>query len=172
MTTGPFLQMALNNAWSNSTLFQALSQMDEAAYQAEYKSFFGSIPRTLNHIHEVDLYYVDALTEGGLGRGVYERNDIEDLAELGPAQAESDMKLASFCMKLTPEDLQRSVSTERKEKTTNEKIGPMLLHLFQHQIHHRGQVHAMMSQAGVAPPQLDDFFLEWGRAPSAEAYWS
>ena len=35
----------------------------------------------------------------------------------------------------------------------------MLAHLFVHQIHHRGQVHAMLSGTGVAPPQLDEFFL-------------
>jgi uncharacterized damage-inducible protein DinB len=34
----------------------------------------------------------------------------------------------------------------------------LLLHLFQHQIHHRGQAHAMLSGTGIKPPQLDEFF--------------
>nr|WP_293275621.1 DinB family protein [Nannocystis sp.] len=34
----------------------------------------------------------------------------------------------------------------------------LLAHLFQHQIHHRGQVHAMLAGSSVAPPQLDEFF--------------
>ena len=46
----------------------------------------------------------------------------------------------------------------------HERIGDILAHLFQHQIHHRGQAHAMLSGTSVAPPQLDEFFLEYERA--------
>ena len=46
------------------------------------------------------------------------------------------------------------------------------MHLFQHQVHHRGQAHVQLQNAGIPPPQLDDFFLEDGRAPSALAYWA
>jgi uncharacterized damage-inducible protein DinB len=42
------------------------------------------------------------------------------------------------------------VQTERRDR--------LLLHLFQHQIHHRGQAHAMMSATTRKPPQLDEFF--------------
>jgi uncharacterized damage-inducible protein DinB len=40
-----------------------------------------------------------------------------------------------------------------------ERTDRILLHLFEHQIHHRGQVHCMLSGTAVAPPQLDEFFL-------------
>ncbi|MNP69928.1 DinB family protein [compost metagenome] len=36
----------------------------------------------------------------------------------------------------------------------------LLSHLFDHQIHHRGQVHAMLSDTSVRAPQLDEFFCE------------
>ena len=42
-----------------------------------------------------------------------------------------------------------------------ERIGSLLTHLFLHQIHHRGQVHAMLSGTSVKPPQLDEFFLDY-----------
>ena len=45
----------------------------------------------------------------------------------------------------------------------------LLPHLFQHQIHHRGQAHAMLAGTGVAPPQLDEFFLDWDRHPTVAA---
>jgi uncharacterized damage-inducible protein DinB len=45
-----------------------------------------------------------------------------------------------------------------------------LLHLFQHQIHHRGQAHVQLQDAGIAPPQLDDFHLQFERAPSARQF--
>jgi uncharacterized damage-inducible protein DinB len=44
-----------------------------------------------------------------------------------------------------------------------ERVDRLLLHLFQHQIHHRGQVHAMLSGTRVASPQLDEFYLEGDR---------
>jgi len=40
-------------------------------------------------------------------------------------------------------------------------VHAVLAHLFVHQIHHRGQAHAMLSGTRVAPPQLDEFFLVW-----------
>ena len=46
----------------------------------------------------------------------------------------------------------------RGTRVQTERADRLLLHLFQHQIHHRGQAHAMLSETGVAPPQLDEFF--------------
>ena len=56
-------------------------------------------------------------------------------------------------------------------RLTWERIGAILPHLFQHQVHHRGQAHTQVGDAGIAPPQLDDFFLEFGRAPIAQEYF-
>jgi uncharacterized damage-inducible protein DinB len=38
-------------------------------------------------------------------------------------------------------------------------VASILEHLFQHQIHHRGQAHAMLAGTAVKPPQLYEFFL-------------
>ncbi|MBF9032971.1 nuclease [Rhodobacterales bacterium HKCCE2091] len=167
-----FLQQALNNAWANATFYGALRDLPPGAFTAERPGFFPSLSRTLNHIYEVDLYYIDALLEGGLGRSVYDREDIEDPAMLGAAQAKSDMALASFCKGLTPETLAETRVTVRKHGNPAERVDRLLLHLFQHQVHHRGQAHVQLQDAGIAPPQLDDFFLDDGRVPSAVPYWS
>ena len=167
----PYQQLARNTVWANETLYKAVLALPEATLRASYPSFFGTLPRLLNHIYEVDLYYLDALMEGGKGRGVYLRDDIADMAELAQAQAEQDRALIGFCDDLTAEALCATRQTERKDSMAAETVGPMLLHLFQHQIHHRGQAHGMLSQAGIAPPQLDDFFLEFGRVPKAQIYW-
>ena len=172
MSENHFLRMALNNAWANSTLYGAFSETSEDAFWAPRPGFFGSLGRTMNHIYEVDLYYVDALTQGGKGRAVYVRDDIRDVAKLGKVQSDIDMEFATFCGKLTPVDLESTRRTERKDNTVNERTDHLILHLVQHQIHHRGQAHAMLSHAGIDPPQLDDFYLEFGRIPTAAAYWS
>jgi len=168
----PFLAMALNNAWANATLYRALSQLDDAAFSAPRPGFFDSLCRTMNHIYEVDLYYIDALTQGGKGRSVYQREDITDVASLAAAQAEVDETFANFCRALTPEILQSQRDTERQNTTVTERVDALILHLAQHQIHHRGQAHVQLQHAGIEPPQLDDFYLEFGRVPTAQEYWT
>lgn len=162
---------AKNNAWANATLHAAVAALSEQKYMAKYPSFFGSLPRLLNHIYEVDLYYIDALVRGGQGRRVYEREDILDRADLAAAQAASDARLLAHCADLIPVDLVANRETERADGMIVERQDHLLLHLFQHQVHHRGQAHAMLSQAGMAPPQLDDFYLRHGRVESAKPYW-
>ena len=165
-----YVRMALNNAYANRTLYGAIAGMDRAVFLAERPGFFPSIAGTLNHIYEVDLFYIDALEEGGLGRSVYHRADIEDVADLAAAQADADMRLAMFCQGEI--DLERVVRVERKDRMTEETIGALLPHLFQHQVHHRGQAHVQIGHAGIAPPQLDDFFLEYERSPIAAEYFA
>ena len=121
---------------------------------------------------DVDLYDRDALEAGGKGRAIFQRNDEDDPRVLARQQADSDMRLAVFCKTLTPETLRQTRATDRREGTAQERVDWLLLHLVQHQIHHRGQAHVQLQDAGVAPPQLDDFYLTHGRAPSADLYWS
>lgn len=171
VAVNPWLKMALNNAWANATLYNALRELPKEAFTAPRPGFFPSLSRTLNHIYEVDLYYIDALVEGGLGRSVYQREDVEDIDTLASLQADSDLKFASFCRAVTPARLASTVMTQRTDGMVRENVAALVLHLVQHQIHHRGQAHVQLSDAGIAPPQLDDFYLEYGRVPSAMDYW-
>ena len=167
----PFKLMALNNAWANGTLYGAIIGFDDTAFSAPRPGFFPSLARTLNHIYEVDLFYIDALTQGGRGRAVFDRDDVETASKLGELQAEADMQLATFCHELPGGDLTAKRQTERREGPVSETVEAILLHLFQHQIHHRGQAHVQMQDAGLAPPQLDEFHLEFERAETAKAYF-
>lgn len=169
--TNPWLAMALNNAWANATLYTTVSKLTEEAFVADRPGFFPSLCRTLNHIYEVDLYYVDALEAGGLGRSVYQRDDIETAGDLARAQSDVDMRFATFCREITPKRLAEQRVTERTAGATHETVAALILHLVQHQVHHRGQAHVQLSDVGIEPPQLDDFYLEFGRVPSAQAYW-
>ena len=83
----PYRLMALNNAWANATIYAALSALSPVQFHADRPGFFPTLCRTLNHIYEVDLYYIDALESGGLGRSVFERQDIKDPSQLATAQA-------------------------------------------------------------------------------------
>lgn len=168
----PFLLMAQNNAWANATLLGAIKGLSEADFAAPRSGFFPSLKATLNHIWKVDLYYLDALEEGGLGPRAFD--DAEDQVSVGgmaSVQAEADARLIRFCQGLVPGMLDAPRVTQRRHGPVTDRVGMILLHLFQHQIHHRGQAHTMIGEAGIAPPQLDDFFLEFGRVPSARAWF-
>jgi len=168
----PFRAMALNNAWANATLYRALGVLDADAFWAPRPGFFPSLARTLNHVFEVDLFYVDALMGGGRGRAVFDRADILEPAALGAEQAKVDMDLTTFCHQIGPEGLAERCETERRGGMVQERVDSVLLHLFQHQCHHRGQANVQLQAAGIEPPQLDEFHLEFMRAETAQAYFS
>jgi uncharacterized damage-inducible protein DinB len=152
---------AHNNAWANHRLLTACAALPQADFEAKRTGFFPSLQRTLNHIHVVDLFYVDALEGGWLGPAAW-KNQVPypSLAALKQAQAAVDKRLVAVCDALTPEILDSVVRINRDTAAQTERRDRLLMHLFQHQIHHRGQAHAMLSETRVAPPQLDEFFPE------------
>jgi len=151
---------ARNNAWANHRLLGACAQLSRDDLHALRTSFFPTIMKTLNHILIVDWYYVDAIARKGRGRSVF--RDEEPFAELAPlraAQRASDLELIAWVEAASEAELERDVALERRDHVQHERAVDVLLHLFEHQIHHRGQVHAMLAGTPVAPPQLDEFFL-------------
>ena len=158
-----FRRMAANNLWSNDRLYRALMALKPGEFEVERTGFFPSIKATLNHVLSVDLYYLDMVEEGGVGLAIFEDwADFEIPAKLAAVQAETDRRLLSFCNELKKADLDRRVPTDRGDNgMIAERIGDLLAHLFLHQIHHRGQVHAMLSGTSVKPPQLDEFLLDY-----------
>lgn len=156
-------RMAGNNLWSNDRLYRAVLALKPGEFEAERTSFFPSIKATLNHILAVDQLYLDFLEEGGVGAAVYDDYvPFDEPQALFAAQAAADGRLIAFCDGLSADDLDRRVITDRREDgMIPEKIGDILAHVFLHDIHHRGQVHAMLSGTSVAPPQLDEFLLDY-----------
>jgi uncharacterized damage-inducible protein DinB len=151
--------MAYNNAWANHRLLSACAALSQAEFEAPRTSFFPSIHATLNHILVVDRFYVDALEGGALGPAAW-ANPVPcpTIAELHPAQAAVDRRLIAWCKSMDENRPSQIIRVHREDRVQSERADRLLLHLFQHQIHHRGQAHAMLSGTDVPPPQLDDFF--------------
>jgi len=163
--------MARNNAYANERLYEACCALSQAEFEAERTNFFPSIRETLNHILEVDRYYLDALKEEGKGLSLFDTPYLKSAAELKTVQEKLDRELIGFCAGLSGADLGRRIAQDRgKDGMRQETVANTLLHLFQHQIHHRGQVHAMLAGTSVSPPQLDEFFLEFDRHPAAQRH--
>jgi uncharacterized damage-inducible protein DinB len=153
---------ACNAAWANHRLLSACLRLSEAEFLAQRTSFFPSIQHTLNHSLTVDWFYVSALEGNCIGYAAFAPEiPMPICADLARAQRAVDERLIAVCSKLTaPAQLAQRIALVRPQATVLERVDRVLLHLFQHQIHHRGQVHAMLAGTAVAPPQLDEFFLE------------
>jgi len=156
---------AYNNAWANHRLLTACMDLDQTDFEAGRTGFFPSLQLTLNHIYIIDLFYIDALEGGWLGPKAWENSvPCPSATELKRAQASLDKRLIAVCNALTSALLNGSVRVNRDSWVQTERRDRLLMHLFQHQIHHRGQAHAMLSGTAIEPPQLDEFFAA-GEAP-------
>ncbi len=164
-----FVCMARNNAWSNVRLYGACRELDHAELLAPRTSFFPTLLSTLQHIWIVDEYYVDGLERAGRGARIWDDDGKhQDLASLEAAQRAVDLRLLAVCERAASDaDLDRPVALERRAGPQIDAAKDILAHLFVHQIHHRGLVHAMLSGTRVTPPQLDEYFLAAER-PIAE----
>jgi len=159
------LTMAYQNAWANHRLAKAWGQLSTVELAAPRVSFFPSIVATLNHILTCDWFYVDALERERRADDphhdcyVFFKDDqpFTAAADLKREQAHVDNRLIAYCEQLRDADLGRLVTIARETPQHDSRLR-MLSHLFEHQIHHRGQVHAMLSGTSVKPPQLDEFF--------------
>jgi uncharacterized damage-inducible protein DinB len=158
--------MACNNAWSNHRLLAACARLSHDDFVAARTSFFPSIKATLNHILTVDWYYLDAIERAyrnespnrEAGKFFDPEEPCDTLGALSIEQHATDRRLVTLCAGLTEADVDRPVPVVRSSGVQMESATRLLAHLFQHQIHHRGQVHAMLAGTSVAPPQLDEFF--------------
>ena len=164
--THHFATMAYNNAWANHRLLKACGELSQADFEARRTSFFPSIKATLNHNLTVDWYYIDALERALRHQEPNREPDrffepeepFETCAALASAQRDADRRLVNACTTLTEGELNLPIAVMRRAGIQTESATRLLAHLFQHQIHHRGQAHAMLAGTPVKPPQLDEFF--------------
>jgi uncharacterized damage-inducible protein DinB len=161
----PYRAMAYNNGWANHRLLGACERLSQAEFTARRTGFFPSLRATLNHILIIDRFYIDAMEGGTLGPAAWaDQEPCETVVQLRDAQSEMDRRLIAVVARLDIAGLDHIVNVHRGDHVQHERMDRLLLHLFQHQVHHRGQAHAMLSSTAVAPPQLDEFFAA-GEAP-------
>ena len=161
-----FLTEAYNNAWANHRLLRACCQLEHSEFIARRTSFFPSIKATLNHILTVDWYYLEILERSLAGmpphpdarRHFDPEEPFDDCAALSTGQHAADKRLVAFCAGLTDAQMDVPVLLPRRTGLERDRMRRILAHLFEHQIHHRGQAHAMLAGTRVEPPQLDEFF--------------
>lgn len=145
------------NAWANQRLYAAAGALSPAELAEDRRGFFKSIMGTLNHILLADLIYRERLEKKPTTFTRLDEILHEDFETLRDAQFAQDAWYVAYAESLDPTELEGTLSFDTVE--TGEyfslPLRQCLTNLFQHQIHHRGQTHHMLSHAGVDPPPLD-----------------
>lgn len=148
--------LARYNRIANERLYEKCARLDAAEYRKARQGSFGSIHGLLNHILLGDRIWM-ARFEGEANR-TPSLNTIlfEDLPGLRAARAAEDERIEAFFGRLDPEFLCKPIRyTNSKGQAYTESAPVAVSHFFNHQTHHRGQVHVMLSQTPEPPPSLD-----------------
>lgn len=151
-----FQTFARYNSIVNQRLYDLCAGLSDDEYRKERFGSFGSIHRTLNHILLGDRIWMDRFEGAGmitppLGSILYDK-----FAALREARESEDTRIERFMANLTEEFFAHEIRyVNSRGVEFSDPPALVVLHMFNHQTHHRGQVHTMLSHAGVQPPSLD-----------------
>ena len=157
-----FAMFARYNAWANRRLYDAAAALPDADLRRDLGAAFGSLHGTLNHLLVTDVIWLARFR--GVRPPPWPLDHVahEPFEDLRAARAALDDDVIRFVAE-TPgpafaaEFTYRTVTGNRE---VTQPLGPAVAHLFNHQTHHRGQAHALLTRlTGEAPP-LDLIFFQ------------
>jgi uncharacterized damage-inducible protein DinB len=155
---GPYFQrMARYNQWANARLYKACADLSGEARKQPRQAFFGSIHGTLNHILVGDRIWLSRIVPWDKPYVVPLNTELyTDFAELRREREKQDAGIIAFVDGLSEQKITGTLRYATTSGAPQETpFGTVLQHFFNHQTHHRGQVHDMLSQTAVPPPPLD-----------------
>lgn len=147
---------AAYNRAANARLYAACAELSEAARKRDLGAFFTSIHGTLNHIMVGDRIWLarfrgETVPSSGLDAILY-----DDFAALRAARAELDETIAAFMAGVDTAFMGATIAYENNEgRRFVDPVDLLVAHFFNHQTHHRGQIHAMLTRLGGPAPVLD-----------------
>ncbi len=151
-----FRMFADYNRLANETIYAACAQLGDDERKLIRPAFFGSIHGTLNHIMVGDRIWLTRFDGGEVASTNLDAILYEDFATLLSARQYEDARIADFVANLDAGWFVADFVYINNSGVRCTDPKPMILaHFFNHQTHHRGQIHDMLSQTEVAPPPLD-----------------
>jgi len=169
MSIENFRQLSGYNQWANRRIFALALEMPEEQYRRRTGVFFGSLHGTLNHLLLADRVWLRRLTGEGEPPPRLDAILFEDRRELTRARVVEDARLKRIIDGYSEADLAVQISYQTMSGVPQRQVlGEILLHVFNHQTHHRGHAHACCSiVTGKEPPSLDLLQFQRG-APAPE----
>ena len=155
-----FVSMAEYNAWANARLYAMASRLTDEQYRKDVGAYFKSLHGTLNHILTADLIWMRRLT--GTGDHPSKLNDIvfDDLPSLSAARQREDRRIIDFITTLSDVQLEETLEYQTLGRAPGkQRRREILAHMLNHQTHHRGQAHTVLTMLGVAEPDSLDLLV-------------
>lgn len=152
-----FQVFARYNTWANQRIYTAVAKLSEAEIKKPRPAaYFGSILGTLNHILVGDQIWMSRFEGGEHGLESLDQVLFDDFEDLKIARREEDRRILTFVDRMSSPYYERVLAYKTMEGAAKSGTYAQLFsHLFNHQTHHRGQVHALLKEAGEEPPAID-----------------
>src|SRR5690606_16183403 len=157
-----FQMFATYNRWANRIVYEAAATLDEEELNRPTGAFFGSLIGTLNHILVADRIWLKRFTGEGVAPAGLDTILHPDLAALADARREEDDRILSWIGSLSETSLagRFTYTTVTDMRTVSQRLAPALAHFFNHQTHHRGQAHSILTTLGKPSPTLDMVYFQ------------
>lgn len=164
MITSRFVaEMARYNRWQNASLFGAAAMLSDASRRLDRGAFFGSIHRTFNHLLWGDTIWMSRFDGWDAPEvGIAESADwVADWDALCAQRAAADARILDWAGRVPEAALQGDLAWHSGALKRNvvKPVALCIAHFFNHQTHHRGQIHAMLTAAGASPGATDLFAM-------------
>jgi uncharacterized damage-inducible protein DinB len=150
------------NAWANGRLYDAAARLDREQYRADRGAFFKSLHGTLNHLLTTDRIWMQRFTGSGTAPDRVDAILFDTLDELRFAREAEDRRIVDFVDSLDDARIAGSIRYRRVStpEVFEQPLALALAHLFNHQTHHRGQAHAVLTGLVGEAPELDLLFYQ------------
>lgn len=150
------------NDWANRRLYEAAAGLTDAQYREDRGAFFKSVHGTLNHLLVGDRVWMHRFTGEGTPPARLDQILFEDFAGLRAAREAEDRRIVDYVKGLDEAKLAGVIRYRRitAPVTVEQALALALAHFFNHQTHHRGQAHALLTQLTGRAPELDLLYYQ------------
>jgi len=152
--------LAHYNQWANQKLFSILTTLTEEQLNQDCRAYFKSLMQTANHLLVGDLLWFERIKGGVASNYALDETLYPQISALIPARFEHDQSLIGFLNEYDETAFNRLITYIRRGQAYTEPLIEILAHLFNHQTHHRGQMHSMVFQLTGKSLELDLIFFQ------------
>lgn len=165
-----FQMFAAYNRWANERLYAAAAELDEEEYRRDMRVFFASMHGTLNHLLVTDRIWLHRFTGQGDAPKALNAILFNALDELKIAREKEDARISGWINGLDDKAIagRFTYTTVSDMRTISQRLAPALAHFFNHQTHHRGQAHAILTGLAKTAPSFD--LIQFQRTEEGRPY--
>src|SRR5262245_51557439 len=152
-----FEMFAAYNRWANRRLYEAAAELPKEELERNMGAFFKLMLGTLNHLLAADRIWMKRFTGEGEAPAALDALLYPAFATLRAAREAEDLRIQEWVGSLDEKELSGRFTylTVTDMRTVSQRLAPALAHFFNHQTHHRGQAHMILTALGKPSLQLD-----------------